>query len=481
LKAIESICKEDGIEKGNVLDTLSQLVDKSLVVAIRRSGERRYSLLETIREFALEKLAQSQEMISTKDRHLDYYLQFAEDAEPKIKGSEQFIWYERLETEHDNLRAALGWALESKNADAGLRLAGSLGFFWFVRGHIREGVVWLEKVSEREQGASFGSQAKALRYLGSMLIFSENQDFEQISTILEKSLELYREVDDRSGIAWVLNQLGLIAYIHGEFTKAQQLLEESLVLREQVGNAWDIAQTLGNFATVALRRNDLVSAREYSEKAIAWFQQAGDRRGAAMNTGELAEIVQMEGDYERAFTLLTQTLSQLAKFDDSWSTALTLESLANLACERGDPKRGAILYGAAEALREDVGMPLTPDHYETYEEDMTAARKELGVKVFTRAQAQGRAMTLEEVIDFVLQGPETPSTPQTEKKRVGGLTRREREAAVLIAEGKSNRDIAEAMTVTEKTVEAYVTRILRKLGFDSRVQIAIWVIDNDLS
>ena len=481
LHAIESVCEEDGgKEKGNVLDTLSQLVDKSLVGTSRRSGERWYSLLETIREFAFDKLAESQEMKSVKDQHLDYYLQFAEEAEPKIKSPEQLLWYERLETEHDNLRAALGWALESQNADAGLRLAGSLGFFWFVHGHLREGVVWLEKVLENGEGAPLSSQAKALRFLGGLLIFSEEKDFERISMLLEKSLGLYRKLDDRAGIAWVLNQLGLIAYIHGEFTEAQKLLEESLVLREQVGDPWEIAQTLGNFATVALKKNDLASAREFSEKAIAWFQQAGDQRGTAMNTGELGEIIQMEGDYERAFTLLTQSLSQLAQFDDNWATASGLESLANLVFERGDLKRGVILYGAAEALREDVGMPLTPDQYETYEDDMATARKDLGEKVFTRAQAEGRAMTLEQVIEFVLHEPESPSTVQAEKERVGGLTRREREAAVLIAQGMSNREIAEAMTVTEKTVEAYVTRILRKLGCDSRVQIATWVIENNL-
>jgi len=480
LEVIESVCEGAGINRNEVLDTLSQLVDKSLVVVSQRSNEKRFSLLETIREFAIEKLEEAQETKFAKNQHLEYFLQFAEEAEPKIKGPEQLIWYERLETEHDNLRAALGWALESKNTDAGLRLAGSLGFFWFVRGHLREGIAWLERALEQSQGASLASKSKAYKFLGSILIFSENKDFERISTILERSLELYKKLEDCSGIAWNLNQLGIVAAIRGELTKAKQLFEESLVLRKEVGDPWDIAQTCGNISSLAWQQNEYAKAREFSEKACALFQEAGDQRGVARTKVNLVWIAMLEGDFTNATELLTETLSKLALFDDKWSSAEVLETLAQVESRHGDTIKAALLFGAAEALREEVGMPLQAFESETYEKDIETIRKDLGKKAFTRAREQGRTMTLEQAIDFVVNALETPQPVQPQKE-VGGLTARECEAAILIAQGMSNREIAEAMTVTVKTVEANVTRILRKLGFDSRVQIATWVIDNGLS
>jgi len=481
LEAIEAVCASGGIEKGEVLDLLSQLVDKSLVVANQRVGKRRYTLLETIREFTLEKLVETGNLESAKDRHLDFFLQFTEEAEPKIKGPEQFVWYERLETEHDNLRGALGWALESQNADAGLRLAASLGFFWFVRGHLREGVVWLDKVLENIEGAPSSSQAKAFRFLGSLLLFSEDKDFERISTLLDKSLSIYRELDDLAGIAWVLNQLGIVANVQGELKKAEQLFTEGLVIREEVRNPWDIAQSLGNLAALAIRHKDNVSGKEFAERALAWFQKAGDRRSVARVIGDLAWIARKEGDFSGAAALQTQSLTQLVQLGDDWSCAELLEGLASGAYEQGISKRAAILFGAAETLRDNVGMPLQGIEYDFYKKDLVEFWMDVGKKKFASAWAQGGAMTLEQVVKFVLQEHESPSSIQADKERSGGLTRREREAALLISKGKSNSEIAESMTVTVKTVEAYITRIRRKLGVDSRVQIATWVIDNDLS
>jgi non-specific serine/threonine protein kinase len=480
LRAIESVCSGDILQTNDVLTTLSQLVDKSLVEACIHSSKKRYSLIETIQEFATGKLIESQALISTKDRHLEYFLHLAEESESKIRGPEQLSWYDRLKIEHDNLRTALSWAIERKKADSGLRLAGSLGFFWFVSGHLREGVIWLQKVLKYKQGASLASEAKALKFLGSILIFSENKNLVQISTILEKSLQLYRELNDSSGIAWVLNQLGIIAMIQGKPANARKLFEESLILRNEIGDPWDIAQTLQNFISLAKQQNDYVNAREFAERALASFQQAEDKRGIARISVGLASIAQLEGDFTGAAELLTRSLLQLVQFGDHWSSAEVLENLAFLVCERGDSIQAAILFGAAEAFREEVGMPLKGFEYENYEKDIAATRNDLGKNTFSNAWAQGHAMTLKQVAEFV-SNRSGSSSPQAENGRVYELTPREREAAILVAEGKSNRDIAKEMTVTVKTVEAYVTRVLRKLGLDSRVQIAVWIIENDIN
>ena len=163
---------------------------------------------------------------------------------------------------------------------------------------------------------------------------------------------------------------------------------------------------------------------------------------------------------------------------DKWSIATAFEDLAGITYENGDAQRAAILFGAAEALHEESGLIVD---YGFQEKDIAATHKELGEEAFTRLLEKGRAMTLEEAVEFAMQTSESRPSAQPQKEVLGGLTAREREAAVLIAQGKSNREIAEAMTVTVKTVEAYITRINRKLGFTSRVQIATWVMDNETS
>lgn len=482
LKAAEMVCMGEGVETVEVLELLSHLLDKNLITVDKPEwGETRYHMLESIREYALEKLADSNEWKIIRNRHLDFFLLFAEEAESKLKGPDELVWYPRLEVEHNNLRTALRWALESQNAEAGLRLAGSLSLFWWIYGHLREGIDWLEKVLENPQGASSASYAKALRFLGGLLSSSEEQDSHKISKLFEKSLEIYRELDDRSGIAWILNQIGINSMLQGKYKKAKQLYEESLSLRIEIGDPWSIAQTLQNFAPILLRQNDYTGAREFSESTITWFQKAGYQRGIVRTSMDLAEIARMEGDSARANEILTKALPQLMELGDPLTFAYALESLAALSVEQSELNRAALLFGTTEALREAIGIPRQDSEYPNYEKDVDIVQNGLSEKKFNQVWAKGRTMSLEQIVDFVIHHPEIPTDDETQNENLGGLTTREREAAILIAEGKSNREIAEAMTVTVKTVEAYVTRILRKLGFDSRVQIATWVIDKDLS
>ena len=480
LKEAEIVCVEEGDEAAKVLKSLSQLVDKSLVIANRLAGsETRYHLLETIREYALAKLGASPEIASVKNRQLDFLLQLVEKAEVMMRGNEQAKWVERLEEERDNLRATLGWALESQNADAGLRLASGLELFWLTRGYSNEGIGWLEKVLVQKQAATPGSIAKAMKTLGGLLLFSkERKNLKRIVPVLEESLKLYQELGDQEGIAWVLNFLGIHSAEQEDFAKAKRFLNESLVLRRALGDPWGIAQTLQNFASISLRERDYTSAKEYSEETITWFQLAGNQRGVARTLVDLADIARMEGNLDRAMLLLTQSLRELLQFGDKWSIVLILETLAVLESEQGNYIRAARLFGATEMLRESIAMELNQDF--EYENKLTAVQEGLSEAEFTLAWGQGSALTLEQVLAFVLNELDPSLLSKAAENGFGGLTPRERETALLIAEGKSNREVAEAMTVSVKTVESNVTRILQKLAFNSRIQIATWVIENDL-
>jgi predicted ATPase/DNA-binding CsgD family transcriptional regulator len=482
LEAAEKVCAGEDVDADEVQETISRLVDKSLVIAGRSSrGKVWYRLLESIRDYALEKLVAANEKADVQDKHLDYYLQLVEEAEVKLRGSEQADWLKMLEDENDNVRAALSWAIESQNANAGLMLVCRISFFWGTRGYLKEGKRWMEKALELKHLASVESVANALKVFAIMQRTDKGRDLNLIGNLLEESLKLYQELDDKNGIADVLNFLGIHALAQDDYTKAKEHLNASLALRRELGDPWGIAHTLQNFAPVALQEHDYESAKAYAEETIAWFERAGDRRGVTRTLIDFAEIAAVEDDYPLAMRLLYKTLSHLLEIGDIRSFVSALGLLAMLESKQGNHVRAAPLFGASETLRESIDMmPLQDLEFEDYERSMDVTQQELSEKAFTQLWESGRAMTLEQVLDFVLHKTAAPAPVEIKKEQFGGLTARECETAILIAEGKSNREVAEAMTVSMKTVESYITRIRRKLGFDSRVQIATWVIDKNI-
>jgi predicted ATPase len=388
----------------SVSDLIASLLDKSLLQRSSDSrSEVRLTMLVTIHHFALERLRQMSEEIEIRNSHLAYFLDLAGQTDKEIHGPNQLEWINRAENELDNFRAAIGWALESQDADAGLRIASKLSFFCIVRGYLRDGIGWLEKTLAQSRGASAASKAEALRWLGGMLGFDSRDDYDRSSLLLEESLILYRELEDRKGIAWALNSLGINALNRNEYAKATKLLGESLALRQELGDPWSIAQTLGNFASLAMQQGDDVNAKKYSEESLALFQRTGDPRSIARQLMELGDFARREGDFVRATTLLTQALSQLWQIRDQWSLTFVLDNLASLANAQGNPERSARLFGAAEYLREAIGMPLQALDRAEYEQNVGSVRKNLDEMTFAKAWAEGRIMTLEQVFAYALE------------------------------------------------------------------------------
>ena len=393
------------LTKKSVSNLVTSLLDKSLVQReLEAGGEIRFSMLATIRNFAQERLRDLGEAEKVRDHHLLYFLKMAELAENEIRGPQQLYWLDTLEREHDNLRAALKWTLESQQVDAGVKLAGALAFFWFVRGYLREGISWLERTLAQGQGASKSAEARALRYLGSHIRMGANPDLDRVTDSLHRSLSIYQELEDVSGIAWVLNTLGIVAMEQDDLVKAKELLTESLVLRHQVGDPWSIAHTLQNYAPIAFQENNYAGAKQLTEETIAWFRQAGDQRGVARTLADLAELERVAGNYTEATVLLKESLSQLVLLRDKWSIAAALEDLATLASTQ-NAGRALRLYGAVEALREIIGMPLAPSHYQRvkHQQSIALVRTHLGEKKFAKAWAEGRAMTVEQAIAYALE------------------------------------------------------------------------------
>ncbi len=521
LETAEAVCAGGGVEASDILDLLMQLVDKSLVVAETRGGEARYRLLETVRQYGWDKLVESKQAADARKRHRDWYLDLAERAEPKLRGPEQVAWGERLETEHDNLRRALEWSkAEDGGAEAWLRLAGALHWFWFTRGYASEGREWLEEALSTSEKTSTPARARALCGAGiltrrqgdfsragillqeSLGLFrelrntwgsafslhhlahlAENQgDSGQATALFEESLALFREAGDKWGVGWSLSCLGNMALLQGDYSRATTLLEESLVLIREVGDTSTLSYTLGYLGTLAERRRDYERATALLEEGFARARQVGDKFNISILHHRLATVALCQGDNERAVTLYRESLILRRELGDKTGLVQCLEGLAGVACAQGHYEQAVRLLGAAEVLRETLGYRHWPAYRVDHDRRVASTRAAMGEKSFAAAWAKGRAMMLERAIEYALSAEETAplEAGEAKKPKIGKrdlLTPREREVATLVARGLTNREIAERLVVTQRTAETHVQNIFNKLGVTSRAEIAAWAVE----
>ncbi len=473
-------------EPSFILDLLSNLVDKSLVVVDKQGDETRYRMLETIREYAREKLVGSGEAQEIAARHLGLVLQLAEQAEPQLFGPEQGWWFQRLELEHDNLRAALSWSEQAPgDRERGLRLAGALSRFWFSRGYLHEGRRWLETALEQNKHAQPAMRAKALNGLG-LLVFAQG-NYQAAQVVLAEGVELYKQVGDKWGTAFALTNLGLQFYSQGEFIKAASLLEESLTVAREIGDKRLIALALNGLGEVARYQGDMDRARAHYQESLELAREGGDKERYLEPLFNLGSVAHQQGDVEVALALFKEGLLESHRVGVKRLLAAFLSGLAGAWGARGETQRAGRVFGAAERLREEMRYQLEGVDLAVYDADVANTRAALGDDAFQQAWAEGRALTLEHAIEYALEPP-TPRaqaappqmTRQQAKQEFGGLTERERETAARIAQGESNREIAEAFVVSERTVETHVTNILNKLGFTSRAEIRKWAVEKGL-
>jgi non-specific serine/threonine protein kinase len=426
----------------DVLDLLAGLVAKSLVALQENEDGARYRLLETVRQYAAERLAQAGEDGAMRDAHLAYFLELAEEAEPQLNGPDQVAWLGRLAREHDNLRAALRWTRERGAAEEGLRLAGSLSWFWNVRDHLSEGRRWLEGALAASTGSSAAVRAKALNGAG-VLAKSQGEyrrarafleeglalwralgdrqgvaqsfadlawvaqlqgDYERAIALLGQSLALFRELEDRPGIAGSLDYLAWVVGQQGQLERAAALLEESLVLWRALGHTWRIAYALSGLGRVEARQGAYRRAAELLDEGLALWRELGEQRAIAWSLGNLGLMAYWQGEYGRAAALLTQSI-QISRDTGSGDTLdEVLESLVWVAVARGQSHHAARLGGATEALREALHMPLPLLQRAGHARAAQDLRAALGEAVYAEAWGAGRALSREQTIALALEG-----------------------------------------------------------------------------
>jgi predicted ATPase/DNA-binding CsgD family transcriptional regulator len=541
LEASEVVVSDESMGQSEVLELLSGLVEKSLAIAelTAESGGVRYRLLDSIRQYALEKLEQSGELEDVKRAHAGYFLALAEEAEPELIGPRETEWFERLEEEIDNLRAALSWASEHGEAELGLRLAGSLMSFWLTEGHYGEGRGWVEGALTQEGPTSALARAKALGAASLLATRQGNQarakeaaeeglrlskeagiehsrepffpggipatffpnlmatvamnegDHERARALGEEGLALGRQADAAQGIVWSLLTLAIAATLRADYEQAERLYAEGLSLSRELDSAYWRFLYFENWGWTALLQGDPERATVLIEEAV---ELARERRRGFMGLlsrplDNLGWAALLGGELGRAKAQFGENLALSKVRGDRGTLLMSLEGLACVAAAEGEAIRAARLFGAAEALMAVIDYRLVPQERAVLEPYRASVRSRLGEAAWEEAVAEGGALGLDHAIGYALSNekpserlsptrsqPPVSSTPE----HPGGLSPREVEVLGLVAEGLTNAQVAQRLFLSPRTVQRHLNSIYHKLGVSSRAVATRFAIEHGL-
>ena len=366
-QAAEAVCNAEGELKIDVPEGTAALVDKSLVRREEANGETRYSMLETIREYAWWRLVGRGEDGTIRRRYMDYYVALAEQAKAEMKGPQQLAWLDRLELEHNNLRAVLGSALDSGDAETALELAGTLWRFWLTHGHLTEGRKWLAEALEQGKDARDSVLANALNGAGNLACACG--DFAAAQPLYEGSLEIRRRQGDKAGMASCLNNLALTAHSRCDYARVKVLHEESLAIKRELGDKWGIASSLGNLGILAADQGDYALARALHEESLRLRRELGDRLGVALSLINLGIAVLAESlnqaepklrdghepNLSPAQALFEESLAMRKELADRPGIAECLVRLGEVEHCRGNYDKADYLYHQSLEICRELG------------------------------------------------------------------------------------------------------------------------------
>jgi predicted ATPase len=448
LEGVEAVCDTKSDLDLDLLDGTASMVDKSLLQQVEQAnGESRFVMLETIREYAREKLEASLEEASTKRAHAAYCLVLAEEEATEQSGAERAEWLERLGLEHDNFRAGLEWLTEIGDAEWGLRLGTALFRFWETREYLAEGRDRLGKLLMLA-GAAVPTKARARALFAGGVLAGEQGDYASADALIGESLDIARQLRDKQGVAVSLNALAVLARDQGDVEIAHSLFEESLVLWRELGDQKAVARSLSNLANVVKLQGDYPRVRSLYAECLLIFRGLGDRTGVAWSLNYQGDVARDQGDSAAARALYEEGLAIFRELHDRWGIAGTLADLGSLAREERDcptahslyreslkifqeleHKRGIArllecfacsaavqrqaerslrLAGAAAALRQNIGAPLTPAEQAKLEAILQPARQALTNTSGATSWLEGWDMPVEKAIAEVLM-PEAAS------------------------------------------------------------------------
>ena len=416
LAAVEAISRPD------VLNDLTSLVNKSLVVRREQTDEVRFTLLEMIREYALEQLGALGEADAIRRRYAAYFLALAEAAEQHLVRSDQTCWLDRLERDHANLRAAFDWLLERADVDGAARLCTALRHFWVIRGHLSEGRRSIERVLRQANAQARLAASQTMRLLNAAGCLAYNHgDYAAAHSFFEEALAQARSIGDQSGAAFALDGLAAGAANQDDRARALSLARESLALSQAIGDQWLSAITLITLGELARLNGDYDGARQLYEQSLALLRQIGDKWFIAIVLNNLGQVAQDQGRLAQALAVHVESLSLCDEVGNQRSIAVCLEKFAGVAGLLSQCERAARLLGAAQALRAATHTQMETGTLDCldYDRAVELARAGLNETAFQAALAAGRSLTLEQAIAYALeQEAESPAKPSV-KLRAG--------------------------------------------------------------
>jgi non-specific serine/threonine protein kinase len=401
LEAAEQVCAGGAVEEWEVLDLLTSLADKSLVVYQEECGSARYRLLETVRQYARDRLLDSAEGATCRDRHLAHFVAVAEEAEPNLRGAEQKVWLDRLEAKHDNLRSALEWGATTA-PDAALHLAAALVTFWYRRSHLSEARTQLQRaVLHPDVEQKTVVRAKAL---GDAAAFAAlRRDFAEARRWAEEGLEIAEEMKVPHLIAMLLSDVGRVADMQGDYLLGREFYERSLAAYREMEDLRGIATTLGNLGQIHRCLRDLSEAERYYEESLALARQMQDDLYVGWALGSLGHTKLRQGDRRKADEFFRESLAISQSLGITFQVLESVEAVGFLAAAQGQWQRAVRLWGATGAQKAAIGADPEPYEQEDYQRDLSAARAALGENTFDATWQEGRAMTLEQAIELALE------------------------------------------------------------------------------
>lgn len=400
VEAIAAVCgplavpETAGKEAPDILRVLGSLLDQSLVLRKEGPGAGiRIVMLETIREYALDRLAESGEEQAVAQRHASYFHELAELAAEHLTGPQEAVWLDRLDEVHDNLRASLAWSL-THEPELALRLAGALWRYWQLRGHLGEGRRWLDQALNWSGGGWW--RARALNGAGSLAVMQG--DYGQAVVRYQEAMPLWHALGDEHHVAETLHYLGLIDVDRGQYGPAIPLLEEARDRFRHLGDRHGMAMALGNLGIVASAQGQYDRARELLEESLALHRQCGDEEGMARALTHLGRTVVRQGELELSTALQKESLEYFRELGNPQGIAEALEGLAEIATYQGEFQRAARLWAMAQGLRDRIGVPRDAIEEARYERKVEAARAGLGDSGFREAWSEGANRGAETVI-----------------------------------------------------------------------------------
>jgi predicted ATPase/DNA-binding CsgD family transcriptional regulator len=488
LEAVEAVSDEGE----NLVDVIGSLIDKSLLFRREyQDGALRLFLLETVREYGAACLQASGEAEDRYRRHAEYFLALAEEAEAKLAGAEQLTWLARLEQEHDNLRAALNWLIASEQMELALRLESALFPFWTMHNHMSEGHHWLEKTLREKNEVSLTVRTKTLYAAASFSFFQGDNN--KAAALFEECLHLAQASGDKHSLLLALNGLGHTALAQHRYTVVLHLGEENLLLAKEVGDRWKIAESFFLLAHGYFAQGRYPEARAAGEECLALSREFSEPSCLAHAIHLVSRIAYRQNDLAVACTLYQECLARAMDLDEQWLITACLIGLGEVAAALGKYTWAARLWGTEEALHETIRarrlyLIRTPD-----EEPLAAARAGLGDDAFDAEWVQGRTLSVEQALvtplgELSSELPHlfsqqvtsftSPSTDVAKRKSEppDELTIREVEVLHLIANGLTNRQIAQQLVISPTTVNTHIRSIYNKLGISSRSAATRYVL-----